>query len=136
MTTQQKMKTRRVQIVDPRYADYDSLLHLAASAGFDLNFTRTGHAALRAGRLGSVDLWIVNTKLPDMSGFDLLGMLRSARADSTVFVVDSDYQLEHERQATLLQAAQYLCKPVVASWLGDWSGARHLLRSLPSGIPP
>lgn len=136
MATQQKMKTLRVQIVDPQYEDYDCLLGLAASTRLDLGFTRTGHAALRTGRLLGVDLWIVNTKLPDMSGFDLLGMLRSTQADSTVFVVDDAYRLECEQQAMMLQAVQYLCKPVVASWLADWSGAMHLTRAGPSRVPP
>ncbi len=136
MTTQQNMKASRVQIVDPQYEDYDCLLGLATSAGIDLSFTRTGHAALRTGRLLGIDLWIVSTKLPDMSGFDLLGMLRSAQADSAVFIVDDTYQFECEQRAMLLQAAQYLCKPVAKSWLADWSGALHLTRAGPLGVPP
>ena len=136
MAAQRIMKTSRVQIVDPQYEDYHCLLELAASAGLNLGFTRTGHAAQRTGRLLGVDLWIVNTELPDMSGFDLLDMLRSAQADSTVFVVDDVYRFECEQQAMMLQAVQYLCKPVGASWLADWSGAMHLTRARPLGVPP
>ena len=136
MATHQTVKTLRVQIVDPQYEDYDCLLGLAASARVDLGFSRTGHSALRTGRLLGIDLCIVSTELPDMSGFDLLGMLRSARTDSTVFVVDNVYQLQHEQRAMMLQAAEYLCKPVVASWLADWRGAVHLTRAGPSGILP
>lgn len=136
MATHQTVKTLRVQIVDPQYEDYDCLLELAASAGLNLCFTRTGHSALRTGRLLGVDLWIVSTELPDMSGFDLLDLLHSAQADATVFVVDNVYQLQHEQRAMMLQAAEYLCKPVVASWLTDWRGAVHLTRAGPTGILP
>ncbi len=136
MATHQTVKTLRVQIVDPQYEDYDCLLEMAASARLDLGFTRTGQSSLRTGRLLGVDLWIVSTKLPDMSGFDLLGLLRSAQVDSTVFVVDNAYRLECEQRALMLEASQYLCKPVVASWLADWSGALQLARSGTSGIPP
>ena len=130
------MKKSRIQIVDLQYEDYDSLLELAGATGCDLSFTQTGHSALRISRLLGADLWIINADLPDMSGFDLLDMLQSTFAGSVVFIVDSVYRLEHERRAMMLKAAQYLCKPVVASWLDDWAGATHLTRAGPLEIPP
>lgn len=109
-------KASQVLIVDSRYEDYDCLLEPAASMELNLCFAPTGRTALRTARLLDVGLWLVHTRLPDMSGFDLLEMVRSAGRESTFFVIDDTYCLEHEQQATLLQAAQYLCKPVNTIW--------------------
>jgi DNA-binding response OmpR family regulator len=99
-----------IVVADARPKDYRDLALLAGDNRWHLHFFTTGHAAIRHGRPSSSDLWIVNARLPDMNGFDLLEIISAQVAKSSIFVMSDRYELEDERRACQCGAALYLCK--------------------------
>jgi DNA-binding response OmpR family regulator len=116
-----KPKTRRigaktVAVVDSRPHDYAALPRAVRRPGLTWRLLTTGREALRLARTESVDLWVVNTVLADMSGIDVCNMLRSRSPPPTFCVVTDAYRPEEERTARMCGAALFGCKPVRAEW--------------------
>jgi DNA-binding response OmpR family regulator len=74
-------------------------------------------AALRQDPSCPPELWVVNMSLPDMSGTDLLAMLRWRYPGVPIVLVSDDYRAEDEVSARCSGAELYLCKPLQRSWL-------------------
>jgi DNA-binding response OmpR family regulator len=117
-----------VIVVDPNHEDYADLLAAAHAAGLNIRILSTASAALRYARRCRGGLWIVNTQLPDMNGFDLAQMLLHRFFDLRVFMVGDDYDVEEELQTLALGLSMYVCKPLTAEWISQWG-----LRRLASG---
>ena len=107
----------RVVIVDSVPQDYEALLAAAGTPGVSIHFLSSGRDALRFARRFESGLWVINTELPDMTGFDLATMLRSIRRSALVFIIGDEYRLDDELQALTLGLAKYLCKPLEPSWV-------------------
>ena len=82
-----------------------------------IHFLSSGRDALRFAKRFESGLWVINTELPDMTGFDLATMLRSIRRSALVFMIGGEYRLDDEMQALTLGLAKYLCKPLEPSWI-------------------
>ena len=106
-------------VVDPNVGDYAALTRLVANGTRTLRFLLTGHDALRIAASGPPDLWIINVRLPDMSGFHLVEMLE-AHDGCRIFMVTDAYRAEDEIRALSLGVALYLCKPLEATYLRQW----------------
>jgi CheY-like chemotaxis protein len=126
-------QTKQLVIVDPKADDYNDLVDLVESGAIRWTITSTGASSLRLVN-GHLDaLWLISVKLPDMSGLDLLEMLRSMAPQLTIFVVDESYESQREFRALQHSAARYLCKPVQKDWITAWRG---LAKSAPTSSPP
>ena len=97
--------------------DYHALLASAGTPGVSFHFLISGNDALRFAKRQQSGLWVINTRLSDMSGFDLAAMLRSVRPNALVFIIGDEYCLDDEMQALTQGFAKYLCKPLEPSWL-------------------
>jgi DNA-binding response OmpR family regulator len=77
----------------------------------------TGRAAL--GWTPSIDakLWLIRTKLPDMSGFELIEMLSDRLRHSVTCLVGDRYRVEEERRARCLGVSLYVGWPLNELWL-------------------
>ena len=60
-------------------------------------------------------LWVINVRLPDMLGFDLLEMLRELAVAARLFAIADHYDAEDERQACRCGADLFLCKDATRS---------------------
>ena len=65
-------------------------------------------------------LWIINTRLHDMSGFDLAETLKAGLPHVDVFLVADAYDPQDERRALSIGVARYVCKPPSGLWLRGW----------------
>jgi len=108
-----------VFVVDPKVTDYAALAELVAEGAWTIGFLGTGRDAIWANACSPPDLWIVNIRLPDMSGFCLAQMLRP-HGDACVLMVADEYRAEDEIRALSLGVTLYLCKPLEASCLRQW----------------
>ena len=97
--------------------DYDALLAAAGTPGVSIHFLSSGNDSLRFAKRCHAGLWVINTQLPDMSGFDLAEMLRSVRPSALVFMIGDEYRLDDEVQALTLGLTKYLCKPLDPAWI-------------------
>src|SRR5262245_25700516 len=88
-----------VCVVDPQQADYQNWETLAATNGVRLQFVASADEALRLARACAVDLWVVNTALPGLSGCELASMLKARSPGAAVYLVADEYTPEIERVA-------------------------------------
>lgn len=106
-----------VCVVDPEPGDYQALVQKVPAQQTRFEFVHSGRDALRHYARSRPDLWIINVRLPDMSGMDLYEMLHSRSPDVLCYLVGDDYQPEDEMNARQSGATMYLCKPVQSEWL-------------------
>ena len=124
-------RTSTIAVVDPRPADYASLLERALGPSVRLQFLPTGNDALQLARTADADLWVIHMVLPDMSGLDLCAMLKAQSARRVIYMVTDMYRAEDERAAWVHGASLFGCKPLPNSWLSDWR--RRQNNSHPAG---
>ncbi len=106
-----------IAIVDSTPQDYISLLFAAQSPGVSIHFLLRGNDALRFAKRYHSVVWVINSRLPDMTGFDLAEMLRTVRRSAAVYLICDEYREEDEMRALTLGLAKYLCKPLEPSWV-------------------
>ena len=114
-----------VCVVDTRLDDYQGWESRGEAHSVRLHFVTSAAEALRLSRTTEVDLWVVNTELPGLSGCELCGMLKSQRAGATVYLVADHYSPETERAAWAARATMFGCKPQHQAWIETWLGLRR-----------
>ena len=77
-----------VVVVDPRFDTYKSLAASARLGKLNLHFRSSGADAIKLSRKQPVDAWLIATDLDDMSGHDLVELLRSFNASQEVGQAD------------------------------------------------
>lgn len=107
----------QVCVVDANRDDYLALASEMHQSGYDVVVCGSGRAALRHDPSNPPELWVVNMNLPDMSGPDLLSMLRWRYPQVPICLVSDDYRVEDEISARCSGAELYVCKPVASEWL-------------------
>ncbi len=107
----------RLAIVNSVPEDYADLLAATGTPGVSLHFLFSGCEALNFARRWQMTLWIVNSRLCDMSGFELGQKLRSQRPNASVFIIGDEYRLADELQTMTQGLTKYLCKPLEPSWV-------------------
>ena len=107
----------RILVVDPRQVDYDWLVRWVVANQGQVRFQATAQAALHQRHNPAADLYLVNVRLPDFSGCDLVEMLRPFPPGAAVFLVADGYAVEDEVRALKLGVNGYLCKPLEPSLL-------------------
>lgn len=107
-------------VVDPNSVDYDGILRQAVAAEIAIRFFGRAGEALRP-ETDDEWLWIVNARLPDLSGFELCEMLRRPpRAGSIVCIVSDEYSTDDELRARCSGASVYTGKPLPACFVTNW----------------
>jgi len=113
-------------VVDARVADYDVLLADPALADVRVRRYGTGEAALRSPTASAAALWMINTRLPDISGVALLRVIARRSKRASIFLVGDAYSSEEELAARTAGATSYFCKPASSAWL---EGYRQRIRA-------
>ena len=113
----ESLPSTTLAVADANASDYDAILSAAEATGLTVCFLPTGNDAMHFARRLQAGLWLVNTCLPDMSGFDLAQWLRQSRRRLRVFMIGDEYRLDDELQTLTLGLTKYVCKPVEPSWL-------------------
>jgi DNA-binding response OmpR family regulator len=106
---------RLVWIVDARRLDYGHLLADPKARQLDIRFLTSGRELLRDWQTRMPDVCLVNLRMPDFSGFDLVEMIQPFHEGTTVCLVADRYVLEDEVRALSLGVHFYLCKPLEAA---------------------
>jgi DNA-binding response OmpR family regulator len=113
-----------VAIVDSRLSDYAGLPAAIEHPEINWHFAASGRSALRLAQSHTVDLWVINAVLADMSGTDLCCMLKSRCPPPAIYMVTDAYRVEDERAARCCGVSMFGCKPVQASWF-TFHGSLH-----------
>ena len=114
-------------VVDHKRSDYNGLFTSVDDVWLEVCLLSSAGDALRLARNRTIGLWMINVRLPDLSGFDLVEMLRPQASDAAVVMVTDEYRLEDELRALVLGVTQYFCKPLKPSWFHQWwQRQRHI----------
>jgi CheY-like chemotaxis protein len=125
LTNRSAARTQTViVVVDPRAADYEAWMKDAQAAGVRLHVLASAEEALRLARTTGVDLWVVSTELPGLSGFELCGMLKARDGRTPVFLIADEYSAAAERQAFTQRASFFGVKSASAFWVAEWLARR------------
>jgi CheY-like chemotaxis protein len=109
-----------VCVVDPHVDDYQDWRLAAEAHGVELRFVASAEEALRLARAQGIDLWVVNTRLPGLSGCELCGMLKSRSGHTPVYLVADEYSPEEECAALRARATLFSCKAMRQALLDQW----------------
>ena len=107
-------------VVDANLDDYAPLVSELALDDVRVNLFATGEAALRSRCDGASTLWVVNIRLPDMSGVGFLRLIRKRLRRSSIFLVGDEYSADDELAARKAGATAYVCKPPSVAWLESY----------------
>jgi DNA-binding response OmpR family regulator len=106
-------------VVDANHGDYGALVSRLSQQEIQCSLCSTGEDGLRAISSCQAALWIVNFRLPDMSGIGFMTLLRRRLRRSCVFLVTDEYSADDELAARSAGATAYVCKPPSATWLAN-----------------
>lgn len=104
-----------------------------AAHGYAVEWARTGREALRLGIDPDVSLVILDLKLPDLDGLEVLAGLRSRGATVPVLIVSARGRVDDRVRGLNLGADDYLAKPFAFEEL--LARVRARLRAAPA-VPP
>ena len=103
-------------VVDSESKDYRKLSIEALEAELVWHHADDGHQALQIASGKHVSLWFSNMQLADMSGIELLRLIKSVRPAVPFYLVSNHYSADEERKARAAGAAGYLSKPADHTW--------------------
>ena len=106
------MPTEKVLIVDDEKLVRWSLRQKCEEWGYHTLEAETGSAALKIARNESPDLVLLDVRLPDISGIQLLEQLKQSGGARAVIMITADPQLEDVKLALKLGAFDFIGKPL------------------------
>ena len=112
-----KQRLDDLVVVDANPDDYAELLHELGRYELDVRMYATGEEALQTSTARSAAIWLVNMRLPDMSGISLLKLVRERLAHCPIVITSDVYSAEDELAARCAGATAYVCKPPSVAWL-------------------
>jgi DNA-binding response OmpR family regulator len=124
-------------VVDANPEDYSSILAELVVRSARVHVFETGEEAVRTPGAQPSTLWMVNMRLPDMSGIGLLTLVRRRFRRCNLFLVGDFYKAEDELAARAAGATAYVCKPATAAWFDSYClrAPRPMTRSLAKARP-
>ena len=99
-------------VVDDERAILDILGRFAVRHGFDVEQFSGGRPALEWLREHSADMALVDVRMPDVNGLDVLRTMREVAPDCVVVLMTGFAAVDSAVEAIKLGAADYLSKPI------------------------
>ncbi len=112
-----KQRLDDLVVVDANLDDYADLLQEIRRYELDVRMFSTGEEALQTPTARHAAIWLVNMRLPDMSGISLLKLVRQRLARCRVVIASDVYSADDELAARCAGATAYVCKPPSVAWL-------------------
>ena len=105
------MKPLRVLIIDDESVICEACRLVLAEKGYEVDHRLTGKAGLLAIEGGTYDIVLLDMKLPDIDGTEILETVREKSPPPCVIVMTGYSTMSNAVQAMKLGAADYLAKP-------------------------
>ena len=105
------MSSGNILIIDDEHAICDGCRLGLSESGYTVNTCLTGQEGIRALQAADYDLLLLDMKLPDMSGMDILKILRQDKPGIYVIVMTGYSSVSNAVEAMKLGAFDYLSKP-------------------------
>lgn len=101
-----------ILVVDDDREILSSFRHILSEHGYGVETAETGHEAIEKCKSSSHDLALVDIKLPDMDGTQLLEQLQGIDPKMRTIMVTGYASLDGALRSLILQANAYILKPV------------------------
>ncbi|HDR15040.1 MAG TPA: response regulator [Desulfobacteraceae bacterium] len=105
------MKELDILVIDNEDVICDACEMVLTEKGHRVDYYKTGKSGLQAAGLRHYDLVLLDMKLPDMDGMDILRMLKEKMPSLEVVVMTGYSTTTNAVQAMKLGAVDYLSKP-------------------------
>lgn len=105
------MSPLNILVIDNEEVICDACHLVLTERGHHVDYCKTGTSGLQTASRGGYDLVLLDIKLPDMDGMDILQVLRKEMPELYVIVMTGYATLGNAVQAMKLGAADYLSKP-------------------------
>jgi DNA-binding NtrC family response regulator len=105
------MKSLDILIIDNEDVICDACHMVLTENGHNVDYFKTGKSGLHAAGVHNYDLVLLDMKLPDMDGMDILRMLKDRMPSLPVIVMTGYSTISNAVQAMRLGAIDYLSKP-------------------------
>ena len=113
------MKPLSILVIDDESVICDACRLVLAEKGHRVEHCLTGNAGLLAIEGGTYDLILLDVKLPDVDGMEILKSVREKGSGPVVIVMTGYSTMSNALQAMKLGAADYLAKPFTDDELVD-----------------
>jgi two-component system response regulator AtoC len=104
--------TNRILVIEDEPAALRALSLLLSDERYEVLEASSGQTGLALARQEHPDLILLDIRLPDISGLDILGQLRQEHSDAAVLIMTADTTSSNAIQATQLGAFDYIAKPI------------------------
>ena len=102
----------RILVIDDDDSNRESLEMYFTEEGFDVVTASTGAQGVKKYRDNAVDAVILDIRLPDMEGFDVLDDLRSQNGDVKVIMITAFHDEKTINRAVEKGSFAYIKKPI------------------------
>ena len=102
----------RILLIDDERTVTEPLLHYFTSLGWDVTAAENGESGIESAKRLSPDIILLDMRLSDMDGIDILKRLNGQGCASSVVVMTGCGSIPNAVEAVKLGAAHYLTKPV------------------------
>lgn len=106
------MKTKSILIVDDDQSILESIRLILHVGGYHVDTAKTGREAMEKFEKNSYDLALLDLKLPDMDGTDLLVMMSDSPKQTVKIMITGYPALSNAIKSLYLGAHAYILKPV------------------------
>jgi two-component system, NtrC family, response regulator AtoC len=104
--------TERILVIEDETAALRALSCLLSDEGYKVFEAPYGQIGLTLAREQLPDLVLLDIRLPDVNGLEVLGRLRQEHCDAAVLIMTADTTSSNAIQATRLGAFDYIAKPI------------------------
>ncbi len=104
--------TDRILVVEDETVALRALSSLLGDEGYEVLEAPCGQVGLTLARQERPDLILLDIRLPDINGLEVLGRLRREHCDAAVLIMTADTTSANVIQATRLGAFDYIAKPI------------------------
>jgi len=119
-----------ILVTDDNELIRETLQEALVNAGYRVQLAKNGEECLEAVRHGDIDLILLDMRLPDMNGLDVLRSLRESHPDGIVLMMTAYGDVESTKKALELGAFDFIRKPVTPKALSSIIKMAMEIRSL------
>jgi DNA-binding NtrC family response regulator len=105
------MQSMRILVVDDEEPICEALAAWLMKDGYHVDTAGSGEIALTCIDQCFFDLYLVDIKMPGMSGIELLSQIKEAQSDANVIMITAHGSIQTAVDAMKLGACDYICKP-------------------------
>ena len=105
-------KTNRVLIVDDEIFFLEAIDEILTTAGYDTLRAEDGEGALAKVSDPSIGVVVLDVRLPDLDGIQVLAAIREMRPELAIIMLSASTDQEIVLEALRLGACDYLAKPL------------------------